>query len=95
MLRSTHTYAVLEISQAAWDEIAGKLRAAGYNHVFDKDRKVIDGNGIGFAAAAEASYAPGDFDRAVDLLRRLSTPGESHQARYDAAVFMRRIDAKP
>lgn len=52
-LRTTHTYAILEISQAAYDEIRGALKAAGYEHTFheytDKDGgyEVIDMQGIG------------------------------------------------
>lgn len=47
--RVTHTYAELEISPAAYDEIAKALRAAGYDHVFHgpPDAGVIDMNGIG------------------------------------------------
>lgn len=45
-LRATHTFATLEISQRAYDEIAGKLRAAGYDHVFTHDG-AIDMAGIG------------------------------------------------
>lgn len=33
-LRQTHTYAELELSAAAYDEIAAKLMAAGYQHCF-------------------------------------------------------------
>lgn len=44
-LRQTHTYALLPISQAAWDEIAAKLRDAGYRHAF-KVGDVIDMHGI-------------------------------------------------
>lgn len=46
-LRQTHTYAGLEISQSAYDEIAGKLRDAGYDHAFDADTGAIDMHGIG------------------------------------------------
>jgi len=45
----TRTYVELEVSEAAYDEIAEKLRNAGYGHVFDKDNKgniVIDMHGI-------------------------------------------------
>lgn len=31
----THTYAILEISQSAFDEIKAKLEAAGYQHAFE------------------------------------------------------------
>jgi hypothetical protein len=45
----THTYALLELSQVAYDEIAAKLRTAGYDHVFDNDEPgaTIDMHGIG------------------------------------------------
>jgi hypothetical protein len=44
----THTYAVLEISREAFDEIAAKLQAAGYQHAFHKDdgETVVDMHGI-------------------------------------------------
>ncbi len=45
-IRSTHTYVILEITPAAFGEIAAKLRAAGYHHVFDQDGAVIDMQGI-------------------------------------------------
>lgn len=41
----THTYVVMELSQAAYDEIAAKMRAAGYDHVFGSDGE-IDMHGI-------------------------------------------------
>jgi hypothetical protein len=34
-LRQTHTFAELELSAAAYDEIAAKLREAGYDHAFE------------------------------------------------------------
>lgn len=43
-LRTTHTFAVLEVSAAAYDEIASKLREAGYDHVFIDEH--IDMHGI-------------------------------------------------
>jgi hypothetical protein len=46
----THTYAELEISQSAWNEIAQKLRAAGCGHAF-VDEETIDMHGIGLTAA--------------------------------------------
>jgi hypothetical protein len=52
----TYTYAVLAISQAAYDEIAKKLRDARYDHAFgthdDEGRRteVIDMHGIGIVA---------------------------------------------
>lgn len=44
-LIATHTYAVLEISKAAYDEIAFALRAANYDHVFMEDG-LIDMHGL-------------------------------------------------
>lgn len=47
----THTYAELEVSRATYDEIAQKLRAAGYDHAFiperGRDTPTIDMHGIG------------------------------------------------
>lgn len=39
----THTYAELPVSQATFDEIAAKLKAAGYDHAFD----ILSYDGIG------------------------------------------------
>jgi hypothetical protein len=44
-LRQTHTYVTMEISSAAWEEIAQKMREAGYDHVFMDDGE-IDMHGI-------------------------------------------------
>lgn len=44
-LRQTHTFATLEISGAAYDEIRAKLVDAGYQHAFIDD--AIDMSGIG------------------------------------------------
>lgn len=43
-LRQTHTFATLEVSQAAFDEIEKKLREAGYDHAFVDG--LIDMHGI-------------------------------------------------
>ena len=47
----THTYAILEISHAAYAEIAKALRAADYSHCFHDEggRIVIDMSGIALA----------------------------------------------
>jgi hypothetical protein len=44
----TYTYAILEISRAAYEEIAAKLKAAGYQHAFHQEdgETVIDMHGI-------------------------------------------------
>lgn len=49
MLNQTHTYATLEISVPAFEEIAQKLKAAGYDHSFvvkKGEKTVIDMHGI-------------------------------------------------
>lgn len=45
-LRSTHTFAELEVSEESYEEIARLLREAGYWHVF-MDSGAIDMQGIG------------------------------------------------
>lgn len=47
-LSTTYTYAVLAVSDAAYEEIKQKLEEAGYNHVFHENRHgvVIDMHGI-------------------------------------------------
>jgi len=47
--RPTHTFAVLELSPAAFNEIKTKLEAAGYQHAFIKEdgELTIDMHGIG------------------------------------------------
>lgn len=50
----THTYATLDVSKAVFDEIAAKLRAAGYDHSFDGN--VIDMHGIGLVAAPAVEF---------------------------------------
>ena len=42
----TYTYAILEVSPACWQEIAGKLRAAGYDHAFHDFGAVLDMAGL-------------------------------------------------
>lgn len=47
-MRSTHTYALLEVSPAVYAEIDAALKKAGYDHAFHdhEGRKVIDMHGI-------------------------------------------------
>lgn len=48
MRRSTHSISTLEISKAAWNEIAKKLDEAGYNcFIKTGNQIVIDMSGIG------------------------------------------------
>ena len=43
--RQTHTYAVLNVSQGAYDEIRQKLQTAAYDHAFHENG-IIDMHGI-------------------------------------------------
>lgn len=61
----THTYVTLEVSPTAYDEIAAKLRAAGYGHV--RENGEIDLHGLGLVRGAEQP-APADPEKEV-LLR--------------------------
>lgn len=44
-IRSTYTYVTMELSAAAYDEIAQKMREADYGHAFNEDGE-IDMHGI-------------------------------------------------
>jgi hypothetical protein len=51
-MTSTHTYAILEVSAAAYNEIRSLLAAGGYSDQFHKDKthdEVIDMHGIALA----------------------------------------------
>jgi hypothetical protein len=50
-LRQSHTFAILELSEAAYNEIRLKLHRAGYEHAFiqQDSRPVIDMHGIAVA----------------------------------------------
>jgi hypothetical protein len=49
-MKATHTYVLLEVSGAAYDEIETKLRDACYEHVFN-DKGEIDMHGIALVRA--------------------------------------------
>jgi hypothetical protein len=57
MIRTTYTYAVLDISAEAYLEIAALLKAAGYDQAFHRDdgRTVIDMHGIALANSGQKS----------------------------------------
>lgn len=59
MGRSVYTLATMELSQTAYDEIAKKLRDAGYDHVFGigGDAGLIDMTHIGLTRAPEADLS--------------------------------------
>lgn len=55
-MRSTYTYALLEVSPAAYDEIKRLLEAAGYQDQFHEDRGevVIDMHGLALQRGKES-----------------------------------------
>lgn len=53
----THTYALLEVSAVAYEEVATKLRAAGYDHAFNADGE-IDMHGIALTCAPPQPVLP-------------------------------------
>ncbi len=60
VLRSTHTYAVLEVSPEAFREIRAKLEAADYHHAIHEnadDGPTIDMHGIGLAVERQVPSA--------------------------------------
>lgn len=64
-MSATHTYAVLDVSAAAYDEIRRKLEDANYQHAFHPDggRILIDMHGIAIAKEVPAeglTYAAED-----------------------------------
>jgi hypothetical protein len=63
----TYTYAELEVSPAAYEEIADKLKAAGYDHAFhareDGRGYTVDMHGIGLTKADA-------FEQAQEVLQR-------------------------
>lgn len=71
-MRSTHTYAVLEISNAAYDEIRAKLEAAGYQHAFMDDGE-IDMHGIAVKAESTNSSV-NNHERLLRLRLALQHP---------------------
>jgi hypothetical protein len=72
-LRSTYTYAEMEVTAAAYDEIAGKLRAAGYDHAFNDG--AIDMHGIGLTrAAAPQPLCPNCRDNSCYRHNRAAEP---------------------
>lgn len=83
MTRTTHTFVVLDLSGAAFDEISRKLKDAGYHHAFSQDdgRDVIDMQGIAVACEpgakrlGESVAMPTTPDDAADILARFGGVG--------------------
>lgn len=66
-VRRTHTFALLELSGPAFEEVKGKLTAAGYSHAFTEvdGKPVIDMHGIA-VVAEEAKAKPAGPDLLCD-----------------------------
>jgi hypothetical protein len=58
----TYTCATLEVSQAAYDEIAAKLREAGYDHAFTEDG-MVDMTHIGLVREPEVITDRAEIER--------------------------------
>lgn len=67
----THTYAVLEVSAAAYAEVRALLAQAGYRHAFHETQAgqaVIDMHGIALAAQATTAPASESEERLTRLM---------------------------
>ncbi len=83
----THTYAILEVSAATFNEVKAKLTAAEYHHAFDRD--VIDMHGI--ALRADAAEEKPDMWRYRGPLGGWITVEEKPPESYDnvQALYLR------
>lgn len=93
MPRTTHTYAILELSGPAFAEIRTKLAAAGYADAIhpDDDREVIDMHGLA-VAMDQSPRPPVDIELASILSQatkegkvELKVNGETVQMSLDKA----------
>ena len=70
----TYTYAILEISPAAYREIREKLEAAGYQHAFEPDG-AIDMHGIALAEKAIGGNSEARDQSAPDAIENETGKG--------------------
>lgn len=68
MPRTTHTYALLEVSPMTYAEIAKKLRDAGCDA---EDEGTVNMHGIGITPAEVAPAEDGEIERTQALLAEL------------------------
>jgi hypothetical protein len=61
LTRPTYTIATLELSPAAFDEIAGKLKVVGYAHAFMPGGS-IDMTGLAVSRSEPANTEPDEAD---------------------------------
>lgn len=93
-LRTTHTYALLEVSAAAHKEIRGKLEEAEYHHAFDGD--VIDMHGIALTPMppdpiSEAFAAMQATESARDSVSAIEREAKTSEVIHLAAVPFKAI----
>lgn len=67
----THTFVTMEVSRAAYDEIAGKMRDAGYGHAFVDG--LIDMHGI----ALECGRVEYSSELDAELAKEMAHPPKS------------------
>jgi hypothetical protein len=77
----THTFATLDIAGHVWDEIAARLKAAGYGEQVDGD--TIDMHGIGLVKS--------DRKRASETPQARIFPGAHGPLQSNAAAIMRAV----
>jgi hypothetical protein len=83
MPRTTRTFATLELSQAAYDEIEAKLLAAGYEHLFAAGPgSAIDLQGIAVTRELMQDFLRVGIGELVDdrLKKILGTVGNAQEA---------------
>ena len=52
----TYAYVLMEVSQATFDEIAARLRAADYRHAFHDDGATLDMHGIALVVVGRGQH---------------------------------------
>ena len=79
-LRQTHTYVLMDVSPATFEEIRGKLEEADYGHAINKERDEVhlDMHGIGLrnmGVTGESAASPAD-----EVKKDFTVTGESMEA---------------
>lgn len=92
-LRTTYTFAELKISAAAYDEIAAKLRAADYGHVFGPDGE-MDMHGIALTRGRPKRPGPPPYTYSAEQMKLLQAMASRHprrSPRHEMASLVREI----
>ena len=72
----TYTYALMEVSQDAWDEVAAKLKEAGYDHAFHEGG-ALDMHGVALVPSGALQRAPESVRKVVEVGRVTTGHGQS------------------